>query len=120
MYFNKFKEDSADSKSEKSDPKLPSRRLIHASGRPSVSKKFKLFKLASIRTSQQRVRTLFRVPEESSVQVHPFGRCGNTVRTPFGVRQVKGFPSQTQLWKDSCNRLDDRSTPSYLESLTVR
>jgi predicted RNA-binding protein YlqC (UPF0109 family) len=33
-----------------------------------------LFKLASIQTSQQHVRTLFRVHEESSFQVHPSGR----------------------------------------------
>jgi hypothetical protein len=66
-----------------------------------------LFKLISVRTSQQHIRTLFRVPEESNVQVHPFERHGNTVWTPVSVRQVKEFPSKTQIWEDSCNRLDD-------------
>jgi hypothetical protein len=31
----------------------------------------------------------------------------NTIRTPFSVQQVIGFLSQTQIWEDSCNRLDD-------------
>jgi len=44
--------------------------------------------------------------------VHQSGRRGNTNRTPVNVRQVKGFPSQTQIWEDSCNRPDDKSTPS--------
>jgi hypothetical protein len=39
--------------------------------------------------------------------VHPSGQRGNTVRMPFSVRQVIGFLSQTQIWEDSCNRLDD-------------
>jgi len=64
---------------EKSDPKLPPGQPIHASGRPSVSTRFELFKLASIRTSQQRVRILFRVQEESSVQVQLSLQRGNTV-----------------------------------------
>lgn len=81
-----------DSKSKMSDPKLPSERLIHASGCPLVSRRFEQFKLASIRTSQQRVRTLFRVPEESTIQMHPSERRGNTVWTLFNVRQIKGFP----------------------------
>jgi hypothetical protein len=51
------------------------------SGCPSVSKRFKLFKLASVRMSQQHVRTLFRVQEDSRIPVHPSGRHGNTVRT---------------------------------------
>jgi hypothetical protein len=55
---------------------------------PSVSKSFELFKVAFVRTSQQHIRT------------------------PFSVRQVKGFPSQTQIWEDSCNRLDGMYTPS--------
>jgi hypothetical protein len=37
-----------DSKSEKSDPKLPFERPSHASGRPSVSKSFELFKVSSV------------------------------------------------------------------------
>jgi hypothetical protein len=81
------------------------------SGLSSVSRSFTQFKVASIHTSWQHIRTLFRVPEESSLQVHPSGRRGNTFRTPVSVRQVKGFPLQTQIWEDSYNRLDDRSTP---------
>jgi hypothetical protein len=45
-------------------------------------------------------------------KVHPSGRRGNTVRTPVSVRQVNGFPSQAHIWEDSCNRSDERSTPS--------
>jgi hypothetical protein len=37
-----------------------------------------------------------------SVQVHPSGWRGNTVWTPFRVRQVIGFLSQTQIWGNSC------------------
>jgi hypothetical protein len=55
---------------------------IFPSRLPSVSRSFELFQVASIRTSQQHVRTL------------------------FSVRQVKGFPFQTQIWEDSCNPLD--------------
>jgi hypothetical protein len=43
---------------------------------------------------------------ESSIQVHPSRRRGNTVWTPVSVQQVKGFPSLTQIWEDSCNRPD--------------
>jgi hypothetical protein len=112
MCFSMFKEDFVQFPSKmKSDPKLPSGRPSHESGRPLVSRRFKLFKLASVRTSQQHIQTLFRVPEESSIQVHPSGWLGNTVRTPFSVRQVKWFPSQTQIWEDSWNRSDVRSTP---------
>jgi len=39
--------------------------------------------------------------------VYPSGRRDNTVRMPFSVRQVIGFLSQTQLWENNCNRLDD-------------
>jgi hypothetical protein len=56
--------------------------------------------------------TLFRVSEESSIQVHPSGRHGNTVWMPVSVRQVKGFPSHTQIWEDSYNLPDVRSTLS--------
>lgn len=71
-----------------------------------------LFKLTSIRTSQQHIRKPFRVLEESSVQVHPSRRRGNTVWTPVSVQQVKEFPSQTQIWEDSCSCSEIRSTPS--------
>jgi hypothetical protein len=50
------------------------------SGLPFVSRSFKLFSIASVRTSQQHVCT-----------------C-------FSVRQVKGFPFQPQIWEDNCNR----------------
>jgi hypothetical protein len=72
------------------------------SGCSSVSRNFKLFKIASVRTWWQIVWTLLRVQEESSVQVHPSGRRGNTVQMPFRVWQAIGFLSQTQIWEDSC------------------
>jgi hypothetical protein len=94
-----------DFKIEKLDPKHPpggpsitsgcsSVRNIRPDGvaipseRPSVSISFEMFKVASGLTSQHHVRTL------------------------FSVWQVKEVPSQTFIWEDSCNRLDDRSTPS--------
>jgi hypothetical protein len=118
-----------DSNSEKSDPLFRSGRPSKASGRssvsnihpgdmaipselPLVSRNFILFKLASVWTFQQHIQTLFRVREESSIQVHLFGGHGNTVRMPVSVRQVKWFPSQTQIWEDSCNCPDVKSTPS--------
>jgi hypothetical protein len=52
------------------------------SGRPSVSRSFKLFKVASVLTSQQHVQT------------------------PCNVRQVKRFLSKTQIWEGSCNHPD--------------
>jgi hypothetical protein len=62
--------------------------LVIPSVLPSKSRSFELFKVTSVQTSQQHVRT------------------------PFNVRQEKGFPSQTQIWEDSCNRPDDKSTLS--------
>jgi hypothetical protein len=117
-----------DSNSEKSDPLFPAWRPSKASGRssvsnihlddvvipsglPSMSRRFELFRLASVRTSWQHVWMLFRVREDYSASVHPSGRRGYTVRTPVRVRGELGFPSQTQMWEDSCNRLDDKSTP---------
>jgi hypothetical protein len=82
------------------------------SERSSVSRSFEQVKVASVWTSWQHVRTLFRVQEKSSVPVHPFGRRGNTVRGPIRVRQELGFPSQTQLKEDSCIRPDNWGTPS--------
>jgi len=58
-----------------------------------------LFKLASVKTFQQHILTLFRVQEESSIQVHPSKQCSNTVQTLVSVWQVKGFPSQSQYGK---------------------
>jgi hypothetical protein len=93
------------SKSKKSNPKHPSGRPsitfgrssvrnIHLDdvaiqfGHPSVSGSFELFKVTTFRMSQQHVRTL------------------------ISVRQEIGFPSQTQIWEDTCIRLDVRSTTS--------
>jgi hypothetical protein len=95
----------ADFKIEKLNPLYPSGRPCHPFGRssikqhlsgrcgysvwtPSVSRSFELFKVASVWTSQQHVQT------------------------PFSVRQEKGFPSQTQIWEDNCNHLDNKYTPS--------
>jgi len=92
----------ANSNSEKSDPKILSGRpclesrhssvsnvrpddLAIPSGRPSVSRSFKQFKFPYVQMSWQHVRTLFRVPEESSIQVHSSRRHGNTVQMPVDV-----------------------------------
>jgi hypothetical protein len=48
-----------------------------------VSRGFELLQVASVRMSQQ--------------------HC----RTPFSVRQGKGFRSKTQIWEYSCNHTDD-------------
>jgi hypothetical protein len=60
------------------------------SGRPSVSRNFELFKIAS-------VRTLYRVWEDPSVPVNPSGRRGYTVQTPFSVCQGLGFLPQDTI-----------------------
>jgi hypothetical protein len=57
-------------------------------------------------------RMLFRVRKDFSVLVHPSGRRGYTVRTPARARGELGFPSQTQIWEDSCIRPNVRSTLS--------
>jgi hypothetical protein len=93
LHFRKVVQDvkrrfRVDSNSEKSDPKIPFGRPSHASGRPSVSRKFEQFKVASIRTSWQHVRTNIR------------------------VRQEIRFSSQTRIWEDSCIRPDVKATPS--------
>jgi len=49
----------------------------------SVSRSFKLFQLASVRTSQQHVRT------------------------PLSIQSAMGFLSKTQIWEDSYNRPND-------------
>jgi hypothetical protein len=54
----------------------------------SVSRSFELFQLESVKTSQQHVWTL------------------------FSVRLAMGFLSETQIWEDSCNRLDDMDSHS--------
>jgi hypothetical protein len=88
-------------KSEKSNPLQPSGRrhipsrspTIQSIIRPddenfpsspySVSRSFELFKLSSVRTFQQ------------------------DVRTTLSVRPAMGFLSKTQIWEDCCNRPDD-------------
>jgi hypothetical protein len=52
-------------------------------GPSSMSRSFKLFQVASVRTFQQ------------------------YVQTPFSVRLAVRFLSKTQIWEDSCNHLDD-------------
>jgi hypothetical protein len=89
------------SKSEQLNPKLP-----YMSGRggnnvrtPSVSRSFEQCKVATVRTTWQHVRTLFRVREDSSIQVHPSRQRGYTVRTLVRVRVQIGFHVQTQIGK---------------------
>jgi hypothetical protein len=48
-----------------------------------MSRSFELLSVAFVRTFQQHIQK------------------------PFSVRQVKGFPFQTQIWEDSYNHLDD-------------
>jgi len=55
---------------------------------PNQCQEVEQFTVTSVRTSWKHVRTHFRVQEEL------------------------GFPSQTRIWEDSCNRLDDRATQS--------
>jgi len=103
MCFKKIKEDSVQIPSQRN--RIPSFRQNDLVMCPDAHQCL-LFKLASFWTSQQHVWTLFRAQEESCIQVHPSGRCGNTVRMLVSVRQVKWFPSQTQIWEDSYNRSD--------------
>jgi len=56
--------------------------VVIPSGRPSVSKRFEEFKVASVWTPQQHVQTL------------------------ISVRHEIGFPSQTQIWENSSIRPD--------------
>jgi len=69
LHFRKVVQDvqrrfCVDFKSEKSDPKLPSRRPRHVSGRPSVSRRFKLFKVTSVQTHIN-VRQVIRFPSQT-------------------------------------------------------
>jgi hypothetical protein len=52
------------------------------SGPSSVSRSYELFRVASVQTPQQHIRT------------------------PFSVRLAMGFLSKILIWEDSCNRLD--------------
>jgi len=54
-----------------------------SSGPSSVSRSFELFQVASVRMSQQHVRT------------------------PFSLQPVMGFLSKTLIWEDNCNCLED-------------
>jgi hypothetical protein len=130
MCFTKFKEDYVQFPSQmKSDPKLPSRC-------PSVSRRFKLFKLAFVRTLKQHVRTLFRVSEEiqrSSASVwttwqylRDVCQCSTSKRISFADtdmgRQLQSSRRQVytvhtlslirQDVKKNCNHTDVRATPS--------
>jgi len=96
MYFKKFREDSVQIPSQRNQ--IPSFRPEGPVMRPDTHNCL-MFKLTSVWMFQQHVQTLFRVREESSVQVHPSERRGNTVQTPVNVRQVKEFPSQTRYVK---------------------
>jgi hypothetical protein len=85
LHFKKVVQDvqrrfCADSILENSDPKILLGWPSHALGRPSISRKFEQFKVASVRTSWQHVRMLIR------------------------IRQVIKFPSQTCIWEDICIR----------------
>jgi hypothetical protein len=39
--------------------------------------------------------------------LHPFRRLSNMSERLLVFRQVKGFPFQTRIWEDSCNRPND-------------
>lgn len=39
-------------------------------------------------------------------RLHPSGRHGNTIWMPLSVQTAMGFLSKTQIWEDSCNRLE--------------
>jgi hypothetical protein len=72
-----------------------------------VSRSFEQFEIASVRKSRQSVKALQssgRI-QRSSALVNPSGRHGYFFLT-VSVRQVKGFPSQTQIWEDSYNHPD--------------
>jgi hypothetical protein len=100
--FSKFKEDSVQFPSQKkSDPKTPSGRPSHAFGCPLVSTVQACIHPDVSATCPDALQSSKRI-QRSSV----------SFRTPVSVRQVKGFPSQTQLWEDSCNCPDDRFTLS--------
>jgi hypothetical protein len=87
MYFKKFKEDSM---------QIPSQRSLIPSFCPDAHQCPKVSNcplVASIQKSQQHVQTLISVWQEI------------------------GFPSQTQIWEDSCIRSDVRSTSFRMLSL---
>jgi hypothetical protein len=75
-----------------SDLKIPSGRLCQLSGRssikqylsglPSMSRRFELFKVVSVRTSQQHIRMLFSIRQVRGFpSKHRYGKTVATVRT---------------------------------------
>jgi hypothetical protein len=92
LHFRKVVQDAqrrfyANSNLEKSNPKISFGQPSHVYGHPSVFRRFEQFKVASVWTSWQHVRTLIKVQQEIE------------------------FPSQTHIWEDSCICLDDNVTP---------
>jgi hypothetical protein len=82
-----FKEDSMQIPTQKSRiPRFRSDGLVMRSDAHQCQEA-EQFKVASVQTSWQHIRALFRVREEL------------------------GFPSKTRIWEDSCIRSDDRATP---------
>jgi hypothetical protein len=82
--------------SEMSNPLLSSRQPSHASGCPSMSRSFEQFKVASVWTSWQHVRMLFRVQEDSI------------------------SPLQTRIRKTACTHSDARAAPSERRDPLIR
>jgi hypothetical protein len=106
-----------DSKSEKSDPKLPSRWPNHASGRPSEPRSFELFQgcirpdvlVTRLDTHQCSTRNQISFSDtDMGRQLHSSRRQGNTVRMLSLIRQDV---------EKNCNRLDVWATLSKRQSL---
>jgi len=107
-YFKMFKEDSVQIQTQRS--RIPSFRLDEPVRHSDVHlcQETRQFKVASIRTSWQHVRTLLRVWEELGFpfihvledSLHPFERQGNTVQTLRSlVRKLRAYnlhPSELQ------------------------
>lgn len=117
---------SADSNSEKLDRLFPFGRPSKASGRlltnniypkdmaipfgrQSMPRWFKLFKLAFAQTSQQRVRMLFRVREESNVP-NAYGKKTTNVWTS-GLHRLDASTYYRIYMQQKCNRSDAWATP---------
>jgi len=88
-------------KLEQSDPKFPYtvRRGGNIVRTPSVSRSFEQCKVATVLTTWQHVRALFKVREDTSVQVHPSRRRDYTVRMLFRIQVEIGFYVQTRIGK---------------------
>jgi hypothetical protein len=90
-----------DSKSEKSDPLHQARQHDFSSGRLTVQ-------ASSVQTTRTFHPDLPLCQEPSNCSwLHPSKCLSNTAERLFNVRQGKGLCSKTQIWEDSCNRLDD-------------